>query len=181
MPRRVYTYQPGSDWATLNLIETVGAYVLLVGLSLTLFNVLWSRRSGAIAGDNPWGGETLEWATASPPEPYNFAVVPTVHSLHPMWDGRTLATMERDTGDPERALDDGKQGLRTSDLDGEPEHALPLPEESLAPLVTALGMLVVTLGLLLGWYVVAVLGVVVTAVGLMVWMWPEREPEEAAA
>ncbi len=181
MPRRVYTYQPGLGWAGWNLLETAGAWVLLVGLSVTLFNIVRARRSGPLAPDNPWGGETLEWATSSPPQDYNFPVVPTVYSLHPMWDERTLATMSRDIAEPDRVLDDGKQALRTSDLDGVPEHALTLPEETVVPLVLAVGLLLVTLGLLFSIVVVTVLGVLLTVGGLASWHWPRRAPAPADA
>jgi cytochrome c oxidase subunit 1/cytochrome c oxidase subunit I+III len=183
MPRRVYTYEPNLGWDLGNLLATIGAYVLLVGLSLTLFNIVRTMRSGRPAPDNPWGGDTLEWATASPPEPYNFPVVPTVHSLHPMWDERTLATLVRDADDPRRTLADGKLALRTSDLDGVPEHEVTLPEETLTPAVTALGLLVVTLSVLLGFYLVAVVGALLLVAGLVGWQWPappEERPEEGA-
>jgi cytochrome c oxidase subunit I+III len=180
MPRRVYTYEPGLGWEGWNLLQTVGSYVLLVGLSVTLFNIVRALRIGPAARDNPWGGDTLEWATDSPPKVYNFAVAPTVHSLHPMWDERTLTTMTRDRDDPDRTLMDGKQALRTSDLDGVPEHPVELPEESVVPLVVALGLFLATLGLLLGWVVVAVVGGALTLAGLVFWHWPRAARQEAA-
>jgi cytochrome c oxidase subunit I+III len=183
MPRRVYTYEPSLGWDGWNLVETIGAYVLLVGLALTLYNVVRALRRGPAAPDNPWGGDSLEWATSSPPKEYNFPVVPTVHSLHPMWDEKTLATMARDGDDPDRTLTHGKQALRTSDLDGVPEHTLPLPEESPLPVLTATGLFVITLFLVLGIPLVAVGGAVFTIVVLGVWYWPRRsetpEPVDA--
>ena len=46
---------------------------------------------GPLAGPNPWGAPTLEWAAASPPEPYNFAEIPRVTSEYPLWDGSSAA------------------------------------------------------------------------------------------
>ncbi|SFE83152.1 cytochrome c oxidase subunit I [Blastococcus tunisiensis] len=178
MPRRVYTYEPDLGWEGWNLLETVGAYVLLVGLALTLFNVVRALRRGPAAPDNPWGGDSLEWATSSPPKEYNFPVVPTVHSLHPMWDERTLATMVEDRQDPGRTLTDGKQAMRTSDLDGVPEHPLDLPEESVLPVVVATGLFVLTVGALFGLAVVAWAGVAVSVAGLVVWHWPRAARQE---
>ena len=80
MPRRVYTYPEGMGWDTLNLITTIGAYIFAIGFLLLLINVVISRRSGAIAGPNPWDAATLEWSMPSPPPPYNFVVIPTVAS-----------------------------------------------------------------------------------------------------
>ena len=88
MPRRVYTYPAGMGWDTLNLITTIGSFVFALGVLLFFVNVSKSRRSGAPAGANPWDAPTLEWAVPSPPPPYNFAVIPTVASRHPLWEDR---------------------------------------------------------------------------------------------
>src|SRR5688572_14451550 len=72
MPRRVYTYGAETGWGPMNHLATAGAGLLFVSVLLFLWNVMRSRRRGALAGPNPWGGETLEWATASPPPRYNF-------------------------------------------------------------------------------------------------------------
>jgi cytochrome c oxidase subunit 1/cytochrome c oxidase subunit I+III len=190
MPRRVYTYGWGLGWGNINLAETIGSYVLLVGLALTLFNCIRALRTGPKAPDNPWGGETLEWAATSPPHEYNFPVIPTVHSLHPLWDEKTLATMVRDRHDPDRALTDGKEAIRTTDLDGVPEHPLPLPEESSLPVLTATGLLLTTVFLVIQLPIVAGGWAGFTVIILALWFWPrplgepadfvEAETEEAA-
>ncbi len=86
MPRRVYTYPAFEGWGDLNLLITIGAFIM--GLAVVVFvgNVLWSLRFGRPAGDNPWEAWTLEWATSSPPPSYNFASIPTVTSRRPLWD-----------------------------------------------------------------------------------------------
>src|SRR3954452_16288877 len=70
MPRRVYTYEAGLGWDLGNLLASIGAAVLATGLLLTLVNAVRSLRWGQPAPADPWGGDTLEWATASPPPPY---------------------------------------------------------------------------------------------------------------
>ena len=86
MTRRVWTYPAVPHWAALNMISSLGAF-LLGGSTLFLFaNFWWSLRHGEPAGDNPWEAWTLEWATASPPPLYNFAQVPPVHGARPLWD-----------------------------------------------------------------------------------------------
>ena len=88
MPRRVYTYPEGLGWGTNNLIITIGAYVLAFGFLLFVWNVIVSLRSGRVAGPNPWDGDLLEWATPSPPPPFNFVVIPTIASRSPLWEDR---------------------------------------------------------------------------------------------
>src|SRR6059036_304532 len=93
MPRRVYTYSPNMGFDTMNLLSTIGA--LLLGASVLVFvvNFVNSIRNGKPAGSDPWGGGSLEWAIPSPPPSYNFATIPTVRSLDPLWhkEGREAA------------------------------------------------------------------------------------------
>lgn len=86
MPRRVYTYGDNPGWAALNGIASAGAIFMAAGTLVLLWNVVKSLRSGTPAGDNPWGGFTLEWATSSPPPSENFAMMPEVRSRRPVWD-----------------------------------------------------------------------------------------------
>jgi len=96
MPRRIYTYQPGLGWSTYNLISTIGAFILGSGILLTIVNVARSLKQGAIAGPDPWKGNTLEWFTPSPPPVNNFDAIPRVRSVEPMRDIRRQ--VERETG-----------------------------------------------------------------------------------
>jgi heme/copper-type cytochrome/quinol oxidase subunit 1 len=87
MPRRVFTYPPLPGWETMNMISTVGAFVLAFAVLVFLVNVMVSLRSGEVAGDNPWNAWTLEWATTSPPHHENFPKgVPPVRGRRPLWD-----------------------------------------------------------------------------------------------
>ena len=86
MPRRIYTYAPGRGWELWNLIATVGVFVQIIAIGIWVLNVARSLKSGAPAGDDPWDGWTLEWATASPPPEYNFEKLPVVRSGRPLWD-----------------------------------------------------------------------------------------------
>jgi cytochrome c oxidase subunit 1/cytochrome c oxidase subunit I+III len=86
MPRRVYTYPDLPWWGSLNFISTAGAFTLGASVLLFLWIVFSSRRTGTPAGDNPWGGWTLEWATTSPPPAENFDLVPPIRGRRPLWD-----------------------------------------------------------------------------------------------
>jgi cytochrome c oxidase subunit I len=86
MPRRIYTYPADRGWDLWNLIASLGVPFQVVAVLLFLINVVISLRRGAPAGNDPWDAWTLEWATASPPPPYNFETVPVAASRRPLWD-----------------------------------------------------------------------------------------------
>ena len=88
MPRRVYEYENVGHLELYNQISTVGAFILALGVVLTIVNVVRSLKVGAVAGPDPWRANTLEWFTPSPPPPHNFDVVPRVRSVEPMKDLR---------------------------------------------------------------------------------------------
>jgi len=88
MPRRIADYASGAGWNDLNMAATIGGFIIGISMLPFLWNVLVSLRSGAVAGDDPWEGNTLEWATTSPPPPYNFDRLPDIRSERPVFDQR---------------------------------------------------------------------------------------------
>jgi cytochrome c oxidase subunit 1 len=86
MPRRVATYGPGEGWSFLNLLSSIGAYVLALAILPFLWNVWRTWRYGEVVGANPWDAGTLEWATTSPPPEHNFDSLPPIRSERPVWD-----------------------------------------------------------------------------------------------
>jgi cytochrome c oxidase subunit 1/cytochrome c oxidase subunit I+III len=176
MPRRIYTYPAGVGWDGLNMLTSIGA----LGVLLVVVNVIKSLKSGAIAGPNPWDAPTLEWATSSPPPPYNFLVIPTVASRHPLWENRLDETGERSSMRVGPALDHGREILRTTPLDAEPDGPVDMPEDSLLPLVTALVVLAGFAALLAHHWWLALAAVIGTALCTLVWLTPPRPATLAA-
>ena len=86
MPRQIYTYEADRGWGSLNLVVTIGAFIQALAILIFVINLVISLFRGKVAGDDPWDAWTLEWATSSPPPPYNFAVEPVVSSARPLWD-----------------------------------------------------------------------------------------------
>ena len=142
MPRRVYTYSIDQNWAGLNLFVSIGAFVIALSILLLIVNMVRSARKGEAAGMNPWAAATLEWAIPSPPPHYNFAVIPTVRSQHPLWDEEANA-------------------VEPPPL---PAHGEPhMPDPSYWPIVIAFGITMVAGGLLI-WQANTWLGLLVIAV-----------------
>ncbi|MGH7748500.1 MAG: cytochrome c oxidase subunit I, partial [Candidatus Dormibacteria bacterium] len=86
MVRRIYTYPDIPGWSTLNAIATGGAVLQAVGVIVFLVNIYVSNWKRVPAGDNPWDGNSLEWATTSPPPELNFDSLPAVRSERPTFD-----------------------------------------------------------------------------------------------
>lgn len=86
MPRRIYTYASGRGWDFWNLVETIGAVVIALGVLAFIINFILSMLKAPTNESDPWDGFTLEWATSSPPPPYNFAEIPVVSGVRPLWD-----------------------------------------------------------------------------------------------
>src|SRR4051812_26727714 len=86
MPRRIYTYPTGRGWEMYNFISSLGVLFQILAVGAFAFNVVYSAFKGKPAGDDPWDGWTLEWATSSPPPEYNFEKLPVVRSSRPLWD-----------------------------------------------------------------------------------------------
>ena len=167
MPRRVYTYLPGLGWDTPNLISTVGAYILGIGVLLFVINVFNSLRRGLPATDNPWDGGTLEWATTSPPQAYNFATLPVVETRYPVWDTPATALNSYIF---EESLERREQ-LGSSALDAEPEMRVLLPNDSIIPFIAALVLIIQFINQMWSLTFVVVFTVIFLIV-MAVWFWP---------
>ncbi len=87
MPRRIFTYADGLGFNEMNLIATIGSYILAIGTLIFTYNLVTAWKKGRLAGPNPWGAATLEWSIPSPPEEHNFREIPVVHSRMPLWEG----------------------------------------------------------------------------------------------
>jgi cytochrome c oxidase subunit I+III len=165
MPRRVYTYPASMGWDAYNLAETIGAFVLTAGLVLIAVNLGVSCFRGVRVGPNPWNAPTLEWAAASPPEPYNFPVIPRVTSEYPLWDGLRTSGLVLDTGheQPLSSVRDGTLG-----------EVADMPQESGWPILVALALALMFTMLLTTHLVAAGIFAGVAAVCVGAWHW--REP-----
>jgi len=163
MTRRIYTYGAHTGFGQLNLVASIGAVVLGLGVAAFLLNVLRSVRRKQRAPEDPWQAPTLEWSAASPPEPFCFEQLPTVRSRYPRWEPSPRVV----TGlHPDR-----RELLVTSVLDAVPDHRFTVPHPSPWPAALALATAVAFVGVIFSpWGLVA--GAVLATAALCGWFWP---------
>jgi cytochrome c oxidase subunit 1 len=171
MPRRVYTYLPEMGWGPLNLLASVGALILIVSFILLLVNSVMSATRGDLAPDNPWDAGTLEWATTSPPAPYNFSRIPFVTHREPLWDNRE--TLPVVTG----LSVDSRELISGTVTEAFPQHRESSPAPSIWPLLAAIAVGASFLAsIFTPWAVVW--GSIPVAIALVGWFWPKDTPED---
>ena len=174
MPRRVYTYLPETGWGTLNLIASIGAFILAAGVLVFIVNAFSAYRAGVVAGDNPWAADSLEWSVSSPPPHYNFHNIPVVHGRYPLWQApedapvvRGLSTKKRET-------------LVTSVLDAQPELRFEIPGPSIWPLMVALATGVTFIvGIFTPW--AFLFGAILAGAALIAWFFGDPNYENKTA
>jgi cytochrome c oxidase subunit 1 len=166
MPRRVYTYPAGLGLELPNLLSTIGAFAVATAVLLFVVNGLVSLRRGAIAPPNPWDAASLEWATASPPPPYNFSHVPVVESVTPLWD----QTREFPVITGLRV--DDKETLLTTVVEAIPDLREPVPYPSLWPFIASVATGVLFIASIFSPWAIVV-GAVPVAIALTAWFWPK--------
>ena len=171
MPRRIYTYLPEMGWGGLNLLVSLGAVIIVVSVSTFLVNVWISLRRGMPAGDNPWDASTLEWATTSPPPPYDHLFIPVVEGRDPLWDVR-----DRELSVVTGLRTDRHEGLITSIMDAEPELRYEFKGPTILPLLLAVfGGGCIVLAIFTPWGVTV--GAILSLAILICWFWPTISPD----
>jgi cytochrome c oxidase subunit 1/cytochrome c oxidase subunit I+III len=177
MPRRNYTYDADMGWTGLNLTETIGSYVLTAGLLVVAANLTVSLFRGRPAGNDPFGGDTLEWTTTSPPPPYNYPVIPKVSSPYAGWDKQDREEDARRLARGQRVLERGHETTASTVLDAEFDEILEMPSDSPWPVLLAVALSAVFVMLLTGHLTTAVVFAGAGAAVLAAWHW--REPGAA--
>ncbi|HEX7026259.1 MAG TPA: cytochrome c oxidase subunit I, partial [Gammaproteobacteria bacterium] len=172
MPRRVYTYAAGIGFDVLNMVSTVGAFILAAGIVVLGWDVLRSKKRQPYSERNPWNAGTLEWLAEMPNPPWGFRSIPVVKSRYPLWDEPNLM---QDVDAGRFYLPDAEEGKRetliTSPVDARPVQCLRIPGPSFMPLWAALftggGFIMATYK----WYTAAGLSLVGALCIILVWLW----------
>ncbi len=104
MPRRIADYGAATGWQVLNVVSTVGAFLLAVGIVPFLVAVVLALRKPADAPADPWRANSLEWATSSPPPEHNFRSLPPIRSERPVYDAREGGGQVADPSTPQPSV-----------------------------------------------------------------------------
>jgi cytochrome c oxidase subunit I+III len=137
MPRRVYTYPAEMGWGALNMVSTVGAFMIAAGVLVFLVDLARRfRMSSEGNAGNVWNAGTLEWL---PNGDYSNRSVPAVSSAYPLWDDPRLAEqVEAGAWYLPGSASGTRDTLVTSPVDAKPQYVLRLPMPGWAPLAAAL-------------------------------------------
>lgn len=179
MPRRVYTYPSVLNLDGYNLLATIGAFVLALGVLVFLVDLLYTIRFGPEAPKNPWGGDSIEWALPSPPSFALYERFPVVASRHPLWD----KTPETPRTQRHRRLadlldhrpEDWRATILVDVVTGEPKAIARLAGPSYLPLAAALGIVLVTVATIAKLFLLIPVGAFVSVIALVFWLWPSRK------
>jgi cytochrome c oxidase subunit 1 len=168
MPRRIYTYAEGFGWEGLNLLSTLGYFIIFIGVVVFIVNFFRSVRSGEEAGNDPWDAPGVEWSISSPPPAYNFARIPRIVGRDHYWIVKRRAEAE---GQP---------------ITGPEPHVDPrtihMPSPSYWPIVVSFGLAWLAAGLLIPFpldyikYPISIIGGIITILGVIGW---SNEPPAA--
>ncbi|QDV75304.1 cytochrome c oxidase subunit I [Botrimarina mediterranea] len=181
MPRRVYTYPAGMGFETLNLISTVGAFVLALGFLVVLWDIVRPKGKEPYAPRNPWDAGTLEWLAEMPLKPWGIRSVPIIKSRYPLWDQEDLV---RDIDDGRFYLPDAEEGLRetlvTSVIDARPEQCLRVPGPTFLPMISAAFTGGVFIFGTYHWWTPSLLSGAGAVATILIWLWTgtARAPEK---
>lgn len=182
MPRRVYTYDPGLGWDGPNLVSSVFSFVMAFGVGAVLLDLALHFRHGRKASVNPWGADTLEWATATPPHAYNFASLPPLGMRHPLWMQPDLPhTIAAGMHALPHAAHGRRETLGSDPITGQPREVIHLPGNSWWPLAAGAILSVVCIALLLKAYLLAGLAALGAIAVLLRWSWENGAHPCAAA
>jgi len=185
MPRRVFTYPAGMGFDTLNLISTIGAFILATGIAVVFWDLVRPKKKQPYAKRNPWQAGTLEWTQEMPGQPWGIRSIPEIDSRYPLWDQPNFT---RDVDEGRFYLPDAEELRRetiiTSVIDAQPRQCARLPGPTFITLWAAL----TTGGFFIfgtyHWWTLALVSLLVALGVIIYWVWtgtaliPEKEEKD---
>jgi cytochrome c oxidase subunit I+III len=169
MPRRVYTYLPGMGLELVNLISTVGAVIMGVGIALFVIDMVRRFRLANDNAGNVYGGGTLEWL---PNGNYAARSIPIVRSRDPLWDDPNLAKdVEQGYWFLPNAATHRRETIVTSPLDAIPQYLVVIPGPGLAHLLAAVFIAAMFILLTFKLVPLAMLCGAISIAAMLRWVW----------
>ncbi len=169
MPRRIHTYSGDEGWNWLNLLSSVGGFVMTIGFALVVIDLVVQLRYGRRVRRNPWGSTTLEWAMPIPPAPYAFASIPDVGTSEAKStaSGDLATSLASGEGYLGSTRNGWQEALGVHKTSGVPDQLIVLPRPTYLPLYTALATAAAVLAMLFKFYLLS-LGFALLTAGLFV-------------
>lgn len=185
MPRRVYTYSEELGLGTLNLVATIGAFVLAAGFLVVTWDILRPKGKQPLAKRNLWSAGTLEWMAEVPDKPWGIRSIPIISTRYPIWEQENFV---RDVDEGKFYLPDAEEGLRetlvTTTVDARPIQCLRVP----GPTFITMWAAIFTSGIFIfgtfHWYFAAAISGALSFCTIIVWLWtgtaiiPEKHEKE---
>ena len=185
MPRRVFTYGADMGWTWLNLVSTIGAFVLAAGFVIFAGDCLRPKRREPDAPFNPWNAGTLEWTIPPPGEPWGMRSIPEIHSRYPVWDDKNLpATIAEGRGLLPHAAEGKRETIVSSVLDAQPVQVLRVGSPTWIPATAAAGLGAVFIFSTFKLWLPVAIGGAVFVWATLCWLWmgtaviPEAEAKD---
>ncbi len=182
MPRRVFTYPTGVGFDRLNLVSTVGAFILGAGVLVFVCDLLRPKGKEPISPRNPWNAGTLEWLQKMNDRPWGVRSIPEIDKRYPLWDQTNFV---RDVDEGRFYMPDAEEGKRetmvTSVIDAKPEQCLRVAGPSFVTLFAALFTGGSFIFATFHWWVLAGISSVLALGSILYWLWtgtaiiPEKE------
>lgn len=170
MPRRISTYPSESPWEWLNLISSIGSFVMSAGIMLIALDLLLLFRFGRHFRRNPWSAGTLEWAMPTPPPSYNFASIPWIDQRADQLPIDELSNrLARGEGYLAHIRNGQMETIGVDAITGEPNQVIVLPQNTYLPLISAISTGAFFLCFLLKLYWLAPIFLITTTASFFFW------------
>ncbi|KFI22599.1 cytochrome c oxidase subunit I [Nitrosococcus oceani] len=172
LPRRIFTYPADAGFDGLNLISTVGAFILAAGVAVFAWDVIRPRKKQPYAERNPWGAGTLEWLTQMPGKPWGTRSIPEIDGRYPLWDQPNLM---RDVDEGRFYLPDAEEGKRetiiSTTIDAQPSQCLRVPGPTFLAFFAAMFTGGVFIFATFHWWWPTVISGLLALGTILLWLW----------
>jgi cytochrome c oxidase subunit I+III len=170
--RRGFTYPEGLGFEGLNLVSSIGAFILAAGILVIVWDVVRPKRKQPYSERNPWNAGTIEWLAEMPSPPWGVRSIPEIDSRYPLWDQPNFM---RDVDEGRFYLPDAEEGRRetivTTAVDGVPVQCLRLGGNTFVTLLSALFTGGIFIFSTFHWWWLALISGVLALITIVYWLW----------